>query len=324
MAMPPTLTVSSVPSHKVLYGGVDDTLFLGAPTSGDVQGDTPRPYDVVPPAGHTLTWHLRGSTSLTSPRMTAPGILSIVSTNVHSSSAASAPWPRTARGWPPTTSPEPRRRGTMPSSRTRACPRESASASCVPSASAQQFMAPAYSSSHVYHSHLLCRSMLIASMPCCAMPVVSQAPRRPSCSWAGSRTTFTSTSSFSSRGISSRPCTWPGPSRPAQLRRHRPRRRGAPIPRRAGQPAPTRAPLCAPLQQQPPTPRGHANPSRKRQPFSPVSSSLPYRTTTRGHVCKRLFYLELADFIDDDIPANISATTGPHDHDVVAGTAPGG
>jgi hypothetical protein len=47
----------------------------------------------------------------------------------------------------------------------------------------------------------------------------------------GSRTTFASSSSFASRGTSSRPCTWPGPSRPAQLRRHRPLRRREPISR---------------------------------------------------------------------------------------------
>jgi hypothetical protein len=29
----------------------------------------------------------------------------------------------------------------------------------------------------------------------------------------------------------------------------------------------------------------------------------------RGHVCQRLFYLELADFVDNDIPTNIFAAS---------------
>lgn len=59
---------------------------------------------------------------------------------------------------------------------------------------------------------------------------------------------------------------------------------------------------------------------RKRQGLC-YNCDEPY---VRNHVCQRLFYLELSDFIDDDIPANVSASTGPHDHDVVAGTNLGG
>lgn len=92
----------------------------------------------LPTPGHTLTCRLRDSTSSTSPRTTVPWTLPIGSTK-RNSSAGSAPWHQITHGWPPTTTPALRRRGTMPSSRMRACPRGSASVSCVPSASAQQF-----------------------------------------------------------------------------------------------------------------------------------------------------------------------------------------
>jgi hypothetical protein len=184
MATSPTPTTSSVPSHEVLYGGVDGTLFLGALTGDDVQGDTPMPYGAVPPVAHTGPHPDLAPPrfyKLDFPTYDDVGTLSIGSTSVRSSSVASTPCPRTAHGWPPTTSLEPRRRGTMPSSRTRACPRGSASASCVPSASARQFVAPTYSILHVYRSHLPCRSTSIASMSCCAMPAASRDPRRQSC-----------------------------------------------------------------------------------------------------------------------------------------------
>jgi hypothetical protein len=54
MATSPSLNASSVPNHtKGHYGGVDDTLFLGIPTGGGIQGDTPMQYGAVPPVAHT-------------------------------------------------------------------------------------------------------------------------------------------------------------------------------------------------------------------------------------------------------------------------------
>lgn len=48
------------------------------------------------------------------------------------------------------------------------------------------------------------------------------ASQKPSCSWVGSQTTSALMSSFTSHGTSSRPCTWPRPSKPTQLHRRWP------------------------------------------------------------------------------------------------------
>jgi hypothetical protein len=137
-----------------------------------------------------------------------PWTLLVGSTSVHSSFAASDP----SLGSHAT--------DLLPPHRRRAdvvlCPRGSTFASCVRSALARQFMAPVRPSSHVHHSHLPCRSTSITSMPCCDMPVASQDPRRPSCSWADSRTTSASTLSSGNHGICIQQCIWRGLSNPTR------------------------------------------------------------------------------------------------------------
>jgi hypothetical protein len=72
----------------------------------------------------------------------APRIPSIGSTTVSNSSMGSAHWPRIVRGLCHTISPERRRRGTTPSSRTRACHPRSASRNCAICVLGRRFTAP--------------------------------------------------------------------------------------------------------------------------------------------------------------------------------------
>jgi hypothetical protein len=97
-----------------------------------------------------------------------------------------------------------------------------------------------------------------------------------------------------------------------------------PLPRQ-GQPAPNRAPLGALLQQTPPqhlgstqAPIGTGDRARQFRRLSPTEQQerrrqgLCYNCDepyVHDHACQCLFYLESADFIDNDIPTNISAAT---------------
>lgn len=194
-------------------------------------------------------------------------------------------------------------------------------AECVVSASSQECAVLALLSLDGYPSYPRSRSTQTASRRCYVKHGTSPLFRRQSCSLAASPRTCKWTSSYASRRTCRRPCTWHGHSSDAQRpclhlsRAGRSHHNGRRRPAARHQ----HHPLSRQLVRRPPAtaiPRG--------TPFSPL---VPGRATcqhvrrrqglcfncdepyVRGHVCQRLFYLEVDDF-SRTRPARVRGSLG--------------
>ena len=110
--------------------------------------------------------------------------------------------------------------------------------------------------------------------------------------------------------------------------------RGTRPPQRPGIPAPLRPAVAVPVAPGATTtqaPAGAAAPARPFRRLSPAEQlerrrqGLCYNCDepyVRGHVCQRLFYLEAADFLDDDIPAEVAAVAAFPEEAAVPAPAP--
>ena len=110
--------------------------------------------------------------------------------------------------------------------------------------------------------------------------------------------------------------------------------RGARPPQRPGIPVPLRpaaAVPAAPVVTTTQAPEGAAAPARPFRRLSPAEQlerrrqGLCYNCDepyVRGHVCQRLFYLEAADFLDDDIPTEVAAVAAFPEEAAVLAPAP--
>jgi hypothetical protein len=131
----------------------------------------------------------------------APSTRSIRSTNVSSSSEANTLRPRIEPGWRRTISLGPPRRGTTPSSKTKACQPGVVSASSAPYVSGRRCVARGCRSSPGCRSSLRCTTTPSASTRCCAMHTTSRHPRRRSSLWEDCPTTPSASTPSSARGL---------------------------------------------------------------------------------------------------------------------------
>jgi hypothetical protein len=155
-------------------------------------------HDTAPPPpgqGPGLDPRHPASTSSIFQLTMAQSTRSIGSTNVSSSSKANAPRPRIKPGWRRTISLGLPRRGTTPSSKTKACQPRVVSASSAPYVSGRRCAARGCRSLPGYRSSLQCTTTPSASTRCCAMHTTSRHPRRRSSLWEDCPTTYGSTSS---------------------------------------------------------------------------------------------------------------------------------